>query len=164
MASDKRIKSINHQINREIYSAYFYLGMASYASFTGKEGVASWFIAQVKEELMHAQKMYAYVNQQGARVMLEAIEVPPQDFSSIVDLFEQTLAHEKKVTAMINDLVALAASEGDSITEDFLKWYVKEQIEEESTPAGILEKLKDADEEGIARVDTELSKRVFNIS
>ncbi len=164
MASDKMIKSINHQINREIYSAYFYLGMSSYASLAGKEGVANWFTAQVKEELMHAQKMYAYVKQQGARVMLEAIEEPPQDFSSIEDLFAKTLAHEKNVSAMINDLVDLAVKEGDSATEDFLQWYVKEQGEEEETPTGILEDLKGADESGIAEVDKELSKRSFNIS
>ena len=164
MASEKMIKSISHQINREVYSAYFYLGMASYASSVRKEGIANWFTAQVKEELMHAQKMYSYIQKQGSRVMLEAIEEPPQKFSSIVDLFEQTLAHEKNVSAMIHALVDIAVSEGDQTTEKFLQWYVKEQIEEEETPAGILEKLKNTDEAGIEEIDKELSERVFNIS
>ncbi|MGB2599013.1 MAG: ferritin-like domain-containing protein, partial [Candidatus Omnitrophota bacterium] len=76
MLSDKMLNSLNHQINREIYSAYFYLGMAAYASSIGMDGVANWFSAQVKEELFHAQKMYDYVNQNGLKVNLEAIEEP----------------------------------------------------------------------------------------
>jgi ferritin len=157
--NDRIAKSINHQINREIYSAYFYLGMAAYATSIGMNGVANWFNAQVKEELFHAQKMYDYVSQGGAKVGLEAIEEPPQDFSSVADLFTKTLAHEKNVTAMINDLVALAAEEKDEETGKFLQWFVKEQMEEEATPAGILDKLKGKDEAGVKEVDSELSKR-----
>jgi ferritin len=164
MISDKMVKSLNHQINREIYSAYFYMGMAAYAASVDMNGTANWFTAQVKEELVHAQKMYDYINQQGARVALEAIEEPPQDFSSVTDLFAKTLAHEKNVSAMINDLVTLAASENDAETGKFLGWFVKEQIEEEATPAGILDKLKGKDEAGVKDVDNELAKRVYNLS
>ena len=164
MISDKMVKSLNHQINREIYSAYFYMGMAAYAASVDMNGTANWFTAQVKEELVHAQKMYDYVNRQGARVALEAIEEPPQDFSSVTDLFAKTLTHEKNVSAMINDLVTLAASEKDAETEEFLQWFVKEQVEEEATPAGILDKLKGKDEAEIKDVDNELAKRVYNLS
>ncbi len=160
MISEKMVKSLNHQVNREIYSAYFYLGMAAYAGAAGMKGVANWFTAQVKEELSHAQKIYDYVSQQGVRVALDAIEEPPQDFLSIIDLFEKTLEHEKKVTAMINDLVVLAVEEKDGETEKFLQWFVKEQIEEEATPAGILKKFEN---KGETEVDSELAKRVFNI-
>ena len=159
MASEKMIKSFNYQINREIYSAYFYLGMASYAASIGRKGTANWFMLQVKEELAHARKMYEYVNQQGARVMLEVIEEPPQDFTSVTDLFEKTLAHEKKVTVMINSLADLASEEKDSATGEFLQWFIKEQKEEEATPAGILKKIKGLDEAGISEVDDELGKR-----
>jgi ferritin len=163
MISGKMAKSLNHQINREIYSGYFYLGMAAYAAAIGRKGVANWFTAQMKEELFHAQKIYDYVSQQGAKVDLEAIEEPSQDFSSVTDLFEKTLEHEKKVTGMIRDLVDLAAQEKDEETEKFLQWFVKEQMEEEATPAGILKKLENKAEGGISEVDSELSKRVFNL-
>jgi len=164
MISDKMVIQLNHQINREIYSAYFYLGMSSYAASIGMNGAANWFAAQVKEELVHAQKMYDYVNRQGSRVMIEAIEEPPQDFLSIQDIFEQTLAHERNVTAMINDLVVLASGENDKETGKFLEWFVKEQKEEEATPAGILDKLKGKGEAEIREIDSELKKRVFNLS
>ncbi|MFC1643813.1 ferritin [Candidatus Omnitrophota bacterium] len=164
MISDRMVERLNHQINREIYSAYFYLGMAAYAETIGMKGTANWFSSQVKEELVHAQKMYDYVNRQGAKVNLAAIEEPPQDFTSVPDLFSKTLEHEKKVTGMIKDLVALAAQEKDEEAGNFLQWFVKEQIEEEATPAGILKKLEGKDEAGILEIDNELAKRVFNIS
>jgi ferritin len=137
--------------------------MAAYAATIGMKGVANWFTAQMKEELFHAQKIYDYVSRQGAKVDLEAIEEPPQDFTSVKDLFEKTLAHEKKVTGMIRDLVDLAVQEKDGETEKFLQWFVKEQMEEEATPAGILEKIESKGEGGISEVDSELSKRVFNM-
>jgi len=163
MLSAKMVKSINHQANRELYSAYFYLGMASYAKDAGLNGVANWFTVQVQEECSHAQKMYDYVNQQGSRVLLEGIEEPPQKFSSVKDLFEKTLEHEKKVTAMINDLVTIALEEKDRSTEIFLQWFVTEQVEEESNANEILQRLAlvGNDGNGLLLIDTELAQRVF---
>lgn len=164
MLSEKVVKSLNHQINREIYSAYLYLGMNAYAGSIGLKGFANWFLVQVKEELSHAQIIYNYVNQQGSRVILEAIEVPGQDFSSVKELFEKTLSHEKKVTAMINDLVTIAKLENDYATENFLQWFVKEQVEEESSANDILQKLNLIGDQGNAlfMIDNELGQRVFN--
>lgn len=160
MISEKLVKSLTRQMNREIYSAYLYFGMASYAGSTGLKGFENWFIGQAKEELQHARKFYDYINSRGARVMLEDIETPPQDFSSGLDLFEKTLAHEKKVTGLIHDLVKMAKRENDKATEEFLQWFVKEQIEEEMTPSRILQKIKNATKEtGLSVVDSELAKR-----
>jgi ferritin len=163
MISEKMIKSLNYQVNRETYSAYFYLGMASYATEKGLNGIANWFTVQVQEELSHAQKIYDYVTQQGARVMLEAIEEPPQSFSSVLDLFEKTLEHEKKVTELINGLVNQAKDENDHATEIFLQWFVTEQVEEEANAEELVQKLKliGKDGNGLLMVDKELSQRVF---
>jgi len=162
MLSEKMIKSLNHQVNREIYSAYLYLGMASYSLNAGLSGVANWFNIQVREELSHAEKIYNYVSQQGGRVILEAIETPPQDFISAKDLFQKTLEHEKKVTALINDLVTLAKSEDDHATGIFLQWFVSEQVEEESNAMEILQKIDlVGDGNGLFMLDNELGKRVF---
>jgi len=165
MLSDKMVKSINHQINREHYSAYLYLSMASYAAAEGLNGFANWFAVQMKEEMFHAEKMYNYVNQQGSRVLLEAIEQPPTEFSSILDLFEKTLEHEKGVTAMINNLVKLARKEDDYATESFLQWYVTEQVEEEANPTDIIQKLKfvGKDGRGLLMMDKDLAARVFTV-
>ncbi len=163
MISDKMVKGITRQINREIYSGYFYLAMASYAQDVGLSGVANWFNVQIREELSHAEKMYAYLQQQNIKVMLEAIESPPQVFSSITDLFQQTLEHEKKVTAMINNLMSIAIEQKDRATEIMLQWFVTEQVEEESNASDILQKLKVFGEKGEAllMIDKELGLRVF---
>jgi ferritin len=165
MLSKKMGKSLNHQINRELYSAYLYVSMASYAVSEGLNGFANWFTVQAKEEVFHAEKMYNYVNQQGSKVILEAIEQPPVDFSSMLDLFEKTLEHEKGVTAMINNLVKLAREENDYATESFLKWYVTEQVEEEASPTEIIQKLKliGKDGRGLLMIDKELAARVFTV-
>lgn len=161
MISDKIAKAIQHQLNREIYSGYLYLGMASYADSMKLPGFAHWFKKQFDEEYEHAMKMYDYLQSKGYRVMMENIEAPPQDFFSARELFEKTLAHEKVVTGLIYDLVALAKEENDQDAEDFLQWYVKEQEEEEATPAGILKKI-DAEgeiEDGLKKVDVLLAGR-----
>lgn len=161
MLKAKIQKALNHQINREFYSAYLYLGMAAYAHSIGLTGFANWFKVQFREELQHADKIYDYLNKQGARVILEAVERPPQDFSSGRDLFEKTLAHEKNVTRMIEGLVELAESENDTLTEDFLQWFIKEQAEEEATPAKILQDISSLGEDraGLAKVDRQLAAR-----
>ncbi len=161
MLSENMTKRLNYQTNREIYSAYFYLGMAAYAASLGLTGFANWFKVQFKEELFHADKIFDYIIRQGSKVKLLAIEEPPQDFSSGVDLFKRTLEHEKKVTAMINDIVTLAKTEKDAQTENFLQWFVKEQKEEEEGPAKILQKIKasEKDKDGIAKIDAELINR-----
>jgi len=163
MLSEKMVKSINNQINREIYSAYLYMGMASFAVSEGMAGVANWFNVQVQEELSHANKLYDYVNQQGGRIMLLDIEAPPQDFKTVNDLFQKTLEHEKVVTGLINGLVDIARAENDHATEIFLQWFVTEQVEEEANAMDILQRLKLMGSEGNALflLDTELAKRVY---
>ena len=163
MLSEKMVMKLNYQINRELYSAYLYLSMASYADSEGLSGFANWFKIQAKEEEYHAEKMYNYVNQQGRRVVLEAIEQPQTDFTSIVGLFEQTLKHEKVVTSLINGLVKLAREENDYATESFLQWYVTEQVDEEANPAEMIQKLKyiGKDGRGLLMLDKELAARIF---
>jgi len=164
MLSPKMLRGLNFQINREIYSAYFYLAMASYAKSIGLFGVSNWFRVQVQEELAHADKLYDFVFENGSRVMLESIEIPPQEFNSARDLFERTLEHEKKVTKLIDDLVQTARSEKDEDTEKFLQWFVAEQVEEEANASNVLGKVKDAgeDPEKMRVLDGELADRSFS--
>ncbi len=159
--SDKMVKALTRQMNREIYSGYLYLGMAAYADSIGLKGFANWFKGQFKEELEHGMRFYEYINSQGARVMLEDIEAPPQDFNSGPELFEKTLAHEKAVTNLIHELVNMAIQENDTDTVNFLQWFVKEQVEEEATPANIIKRIEKEgrDRQGLKRVDEFLGKR-----
>jgi ferritin len=158
------LENLSEQLNKEVYSGYFYLSMAGYANSIGFKGTANWFIMQMREELMHAQRFYDYIEEKGQRVILKAIDEPPKDFSSVKDLFEKTLAHEKKVTGLIDALLDLAKKENDKETEKFLQWFVKEQVEEEATPAKILKKFEGTgeDKDALLKIDKELEARVFN--
>jgi len=161
MINEKVVNALNRQMNRELYSAYLYLSMASYVDSIGLKGFASWFKAQGIEEAAHADKLYSYVVGQGGRVILQDIEAPPKEFGSGAGAFQVTLEHEKKVTSLIHGLVALAKEEKDKATEDFLQWFVKEQVEEEHSASRALEKAKSAgdDKDTLAKVDTEFAKR-----
>ena len=135
-------KALNKQINAELYSAYLYQSMAAYFEDKSLDGFARWMDLQAEEEMEHARKIYDFVNERGGRVILEGIEKPKSDWNSNLEVFEYSLEHEEKVTAMINDLVALAAEEKDYATHSFLQWFVDEQVEEEDTFGEIVDKLK----------------------
>lgn len=152
MLSKKMQDAINEQIKNELYSGYLYLAMAAYAEDQNLPGFAHWMKAQCQEEVEHAMKFFNYVAERGGRVELKAIDQPPVEFDSPTALFEETLAHEKKVTALINDLYELALEEKDYPSQVLLQWYIEEQVEEESTAEGILETLKMAGEAGQALV------------
>jgi len=163
MLSDKMQEALNTQLNKEMYSAYLYMAMSAYSSYTGLKGFANWFMVQYQEEMLHAMKIYSYINDQGGQVKLAAIEQPATEFESPLDMFEKTLAHEKFITKSINELVDLAIVEKDHATNIFLQWYVTEQIEEEGNDNEIIARLKLVGEDGngLLMVDKELAARVF---
>ena len=163
MLNEKMVDALNKQLNKEIYSAYLYLSMSAHSNFTGLKGFANWFMVQYQEEMVHAMKIYDYINDQGGRVKLMAIAQPPTEFGSPLDMFEKTLGHEKFVTKSINELVNLAIEEKDHATNIFLQWFVTEQIEEEANDNEIISKLKliGKDDRGLFMIDKELATRVF---
>ena len=130
MISKEMEKALNEQINKETYSAYLYFSMAAYFESENFEGMASFMKAQAGEELEHAMKIYDYVNEQGGRVVLEAIEKPQTNYKGALEIFEMSLKHEKFITASINKLVDQAIKENDHATRTFLSWFVTEQVEE----------------------------------
>jgi len=141
MISKKMAKALNKQLNAELYSAYLYLSMSSYTSFVNYGGASRWLAGQAKEEMTHAQKFYEYIKSQGEHVILDAVAKPPSEFKSLKHIFEQTLAHEKKVTASIGSLMNAAIAEKDHATQIFLQWFVTEQVEEEESVNEVLAKL-----------------------
>ena len=138
MISAKMAAAINTQITREFYSAYLYLAMANDAMDKGFKGVANWFTVQFKEEQAHALKFSNYLQEQGAKVTLAAIEKPAATWADVVAMFKDAQAHEQKVTAWINELVDVAVSEKDYATQNTLKWFVDEQVEEEANLVDVL--------------------------
>jgi ferritin len=117
--------------------------------------------AQAREELMHAMKIYEFINQRGGRVLLATVEAPPTEWDSPLAVFEETLRHEQKVTGLINDLIDLTMDERDHATNVFLQWFVTEQVEEEESVGNVVEQLKllGRAKEGLFMMDRELAKR-----
>ncbi|WP_010479663.1 ferritin [Thermococcus zilligii] len=142
MLSEKMLKALNEQLNKELFSAYFYFGLAAYFRDKSLEGFASWMEAQAEEELGHALRIYDYIFDRGGKVELERIEKPKQTFESPLKAFEAVYLHEVGVTQSIFKLVDLAREENDHATHNFLQWFVKEQVEEEASTKAILDKLK----------------------
>lgn len=165
MISKKMEKAINGQINNELYSAYLYMSMSSYANTIGLKGFANWFMVQYHEEMLHAMKFFEYLERQASQPRLLAIQEPPHVFKSALDMFEKTLEHERFITKCIHDLVALARSEKDPASEIFLHWYVNEQIEEEENDNDIIAQLKivKSDAQGLLMLDRELAGRMTTV-
>jgi ferritin len=161
MLTEKMQKALNGQMNAELYSSYLYLSMNAYFKSVSLEGFANWMYYQAQEELEHAMKFYDFLCQRGGRVQLAQIEAPPSEWNSPLAVFEDTLAHEQKVTGLINDLVEIANEERDHASQIFLQWFVSEQVEEEDSVGGVLEQLKLMGEAkgGLFMMDRELAKR-----
>ncbi len=158
------VNAINKQLNAELYSAYLYLSMGAYFESIDLSGFANWMRVQAQEELSHAMKFYDHLVQRGARVTLGVIEAPPTEWDSPLAVFDHVYKHEQMVTGLINKLVDLAISLSDHATHNFLQWYVAEQVEEEESASGVLQKVKLAgdDSSGLLMLDQELARRVFN--
>lgn len=163
--SEKMQAAMNEQINAELYSSYLYLSMSSYFSSVNLAGMATWMRVQVQEELFHAIKMYDFVNERGGRAVMKAIAQPPADWPSALAVFANGLAHEQKVTGLINNLVDLAMAERDHATTIFLQWFVTEQVEEEANASAIVNKLRmiGNDASSLFALDQELGQRVFTL-
>ena len=163
MLSQKLQDAFNSQINKELFSEYLYLSMASYCYSKDLDGAANFFMVQTQEEHFHAMKMFNFVTDRGGRVILKAIDEPQVEFKSVVDAFERTLEHEQFVTKSINELMDLSLKENDHAASSFLKWFVDEQVEEEATASKLLAKLKliGGDGHGMLMIDAELAARVF---
>jgi ferritin len=154
-------EAISDQVKSEISSAYLYLGMSAFCESENLPGFARWLRLQWEEELGHAMKLFDYVHERGGMVALQAIEKPQSKWKSPLDVFEQVLAHEQKVTASINKVYEVAVREKDYPTQIELQWFIKEQVEEEKHASEIIELMKLAGTSGpsLVMLDRQLGAR-----
>jgi ferritin len=155
-------KALNEQVKYELESAYIYLGMATFLDSLDLAGATHWMRIQVQEEIMHGTKLYTYLANRDAEIVLHTIEAPPAKWSSVQATFEAALAHEQKMTERLNGLLELAETERDHATVSLLRWFVDEQVEEESTLRTIIARLKlvGNDSSGLFMIDRDLGTRV----
>jgi ferritin len=150
MLSEKLQSAMNDQIRKEFYSSYLYLAMAAHFEAANLPGFAHWMKAQSEEETEHGMKFYEFINDRGGRVKLQAIDQPPVEFGTPVEIFKVVVNHEEQVTASIHKLYALAQAENDYPTQVMLHWFIDEQVEEEKNANSILDMFKLAGDQGAA--------------
>ena len=141
MLPEKVENILNLQIEREDYSSQLYLSMASWAENKGYEGVSSWLYAQAEEERLHMLKLVRYVNERDGVAEIPGIEKPPTDFGDVNVMFGKVLEHEQYISGSINEIVGVCMKENDFTTQNWIQWFVNEQIEEESSVRAIIDKL-----------------------
>ena len=153
--------ALNDQIHKEYYSSYLYLAMSAYLEAQNLPGAAKWTRIQSQEELSHALKLFDHMIDRGNRVALAAIQQPPAEYGSALQLFEKVLKHEQLVTASIHALYALAVKEQDYPAQVMLQWFVTEQVEEEKNASQVVEQLKAVGESktSLMLLDRHLGKR-----
>jgi ferritin len=158
-------KALNEQINAELFSSYLYLSMATYFDSINLTGFSNWMKIQAQEELTHAAKLISFVSERGGRVRLAAIDAPPTEWDSPLAAFEATYEHEGKVTDLINKLVDLSLELSDHAANQFLQWFVAEQVEEEASADEIVQQLRlvKGEGQGLFMIDRELGQRVFTM-
>ena len=165
MLSTRLHEAINAQVNAELWSAYLYLAMSLDAESKGYKGVANWFYVQFQEEQAHARIFMNYLNSRDAKVELFPIDAVPTTWNTVLDMFKQTLVHEKKVTSLINNLAAIANEDRDFASINRLNWFIDEQIEEEESARDMIFTVGavENDKYGMYMLDKELAARVYNV-
>lgn len=163
MLDKKVIELLNQQVNKEFYSAYLYLDFSNYYYDKGLDGFGNWYRIQAQEERDHAMLFVQYLQNNGEKVILEAIEKPGAELVSPREVLSEGLKHERYVTSLIHTIYDAAHSVKDFRTMQFLDWFVKEQGEEENKADTLVKKFElfGDDPKGLYMLDNELGARVY---
>jgi len=155
----KLTDAFNDQIQAEMWSSNLYLSMAVYFQDMGLTGCALWMKKQSKEELEHAYKLIEYGIMRGGKIKIGQVETTPSEWENPQAVFENTYKHELTVSKRIDNLMDVAIAENDKATQEFLRWFINEQIEEEDAVKSILDKFKIYGVHALYCIDHELGKR-----
>lgn len=161
--TNKVIELLNNQVNKEFYSAYLYLDFANFYEDKSLSGFANWYRVQAQEERDHAMLFITYLQNNGIKVTLEAIDKPSANLTALMDPLKEGFTHEQYVTDLIHTIYDAAYSEKDFRTMQFLDWFVKEQGEEEKNADDLIKKMElfGDDAKGLYLLDAELAARVY---
>ena len=162
--NNKIAELLNDQINKELYSAYLYLDMANYYDELDLDGYANYYMIQAQEERDHALLFMKYMQINGLKVTLKAIDKPDKEFNSILDPLEIAAEHERYVTALINNIYHEAQLDRDYRAMKFLDWFVDEQMEEEDNADKMISRYKliGSDPKGLYLLDQEYAARIYS--
>ena len=162
---DKKVASLlNQQVNKEFYSAYLYLDMANYYIDMDLDGFGNWYTIQAQEERDHAMLFMQYLQNNGVKVTLDAIDKPDKVFKKPIDPLVAAAEHERYVTDLIHTIYEAALKVKDFRTMQFLDWFVKEQGEEEDNANDLISKMElfGSDPKSLYMLNSELAGRVYS--
>jgi ferritin len=140
----KVVQSINDQIRSEFAASAQYIAVAVYFDDEGLPELANFFYRQSEEERTHAMKFVHFLLETGAKPIIPGLSELRNDFDSAADAVQFALDQEMSVTDQINNLVSLALNEHDHTSNNFLQWFVTEQVEEVATMTTLLQTIKHA--------------------
>jgi ferritin len=126
------LQAMNVQMNAEFYSSFMYLAMAAHFEHEALPGIAHWLKLQAEEERGHAMKFFGHMVERGGKPILAALPASPANWAGPEAAFKNVVEHEEQVSRLIDSLAALARKEEDFATENFLQYFIKEQVEEEA--------------------------------
>jgi ferritin len=132
------VERLNEQVGHELAAHNQYLACAIHYDALTLPQMAGHFFQQALEERSHALMMVQYLLDTDAEVALPAIEAPVSTFADVVAPVELALEQEKRVSSQINELLVIAREESDFASEQFLQWFIKEQVEEVSSMSDLL--------------------------
>ena len=155
---------MNDQINKELYSAYLYLEIANYYDELDLDGYANYYMIQAQEERDHALLFMKYMQINGLKITLKAIDMPGKTYDSVLAPLELAAEHERYVTALINNIYHEAQLDKDYRAMKFLDWFVDEQMEEEDNADKMISRYKlfGGDPRGLYLLDQEYAARVYS--
>lgn len=150
--------AINTQIGEELKASNGYANMAAYFNSLGLLKLSGMFFEQSEEEREHAMKFVHFLLELEGDVAIPAVPAVPYEFESVKGCFETALTWEKEVTGKINHLMDIAVEINDYVSQDFLQWYVNEQVEEENTMSHLVFLAEALDDRPLLMLESYLPK------
>lgn len=159
LISEKMNQEINRQVGSELHASHQYINIAAYFDNEGLPELSGFFFRQSDEERVHALRFINYLLDAGGKVAIPAIDQPTSDIGSAERAVELSLEWELEVTKQINGLMDLAIEQNDHITQEFLRWFVDEQLEEVSTMDELLSVVRRAGEANLLFVEQYITRK-----
>jgi len=162
VANEKIVAAINEQIGKEFSAMLQYYAIGAHFGAEALPELSAHFYKQAEEEKAHALRFIQFVIDTGARVNIPALPAPQAHFKVAEDAVKLSLEQEEQVTTQINALLSMAKAESDYTADNFLQWFVKEQLEEVSSMGQLLRVVQRAGEGNLLRVEEFLAREKDN--
>ena len=149
--------AINEEIGLELFSSHLYMVMAAWFDEMALKKLSALFFKQGEEERAHAMKFIKYVMDAGGKVEIPTVKAPQSTYGTVEEAIHASCDWEMEVTRRINALMALAIDQKDYAAQDFLRWFVTEQIEEVSSMDRLLKVVRQAGERNLIMLEAYLA-------